>query len=262
MKRLKTANKTDQNKLTLKASLRKIFGKKLKKLRKEGSIPANIYGEDFKSTAVSVSEKDFVRVFRVARETGIIYVKLEDKELPILIKNVQTHPVSDQLLHADFRKIDLAKKIQTAVPVKTIGQSEAVTQKAGILLTQSETLLVESLPKDIPKFIEVDISKLKEIGQEIKVSDLAKSSTYEIKTPLSKIVVSVVAHKEESTVAETTPTAAPEVITEKVAEGEEVAPAEAGKKEVEATSPATKPAEAKAEGVKTQTPTKAAEQKK
>lgn len=218
------AKKTDSlDKLVMDATARKVFGKKLKRVRKDGFVPANIYGTDFKSTAVSVPFKEFVKVFRTAKETGIVYVMLEKQELPILIKNVQVHPVTNQILHADFRKIDLAKKIQTEVPVVTKGTSEAVTQKAGILLTQSETLLVESLPKDIPKAIEIDISVLKEIGQEIKVSDLAKSAVYEIKTPAIKVVVSVVAHKEESVTPEITPTAAPEVITEKVTEGEEAA---------------------------------------
>jgi large subunit ribosomal protein L25 len=202
------------NKLILKVELRNVFGKKLKKTRKQGTVPGNIYGQDFKSTAVSFNLKDFINVYKVSGETGIVYLSLKEKEVPTLIKNLQKHPVTDKLLHVDFRKIDLKKKVETEVPVKVVGVSEAVTQKAGVLLLQSETLLVETLPEDIPSHFKIDISQIKEIGQEIKVDDLKKSDRYEIKTPAEKVVVSVIAHKEESVTPETT-AAAPEILTEK-----------------------------------------------
>lgn len=257
----KTTSKEDH--LALTASIRKIVGKKVSKLRKEGMVPANIYGVDFKSTSISLPVKEFIKVYRNARETGIVYTKLDNKELPVLIKNVQKHPVTEAILHVDLRKIDLTKKIQTEVPVKTVGTSEAVIQKAGVLLTQSESLLVEALPKDIPHQIEIDISNIKEIGQEIKVADLPKSTSYEIKTPAQKVVISVVAHKEESVTPETTPVAAPEVITEKVAEGEEAAAVATTEEKKEPVTPAGKPGETKpAEGKKPDTAPKAPETKK
>src|SRR3990167_2841146 len=237
MTQTKKQTKNADGKLTLTVTVRTTFGKKLKKLRREGSIPANIYGPDFKSQSVSLSFKDFSKVYKVAKETGVVYLKLDSKELPILIKNVQRHPVNDQILHTDFRKIDLKQKIQTDVPVNVIGQSEAVTQKGGVLLTQTVTLLVEALPTNIPKQIEVDITSLKEIGQEIKVSDLSKSNKYEFKDPSDKIIVSVVEHKEEEVLPQTAPVAAPEIITAKPEEGVE--------EEKKPTEPITKTPEAK-----------------
>ncbi|EKE14204.1 MAG: hypothetical protein ACD_12C00633G0005 [uncultured bacterium] len=222
----KSHSSTD--KVSLKAELRIVFGKKLNKVRKQGLIPGNIFGPDFKSKSISVVYKDLVKIYKKVGETGIIYMSLDKENIPVLIKTIQKHPLSSSLLHIDFRKIDLSKKIETNVPVKTIGISEAVSQKAGVLLVQSETLLVEALPEDIPAHIDVDISIIKEIGQEIKVSDLKKSDKYEIKTPTEKVIVSVIAHKEESIVPETA-VAAPEIITEAVKEGEE-APVEGGEK--------------------------------
>ncbi len=264
--------KTEQNngeKLSLNVTIRTIFGKKLNKLRKEGVVPANIYGPGFKSKSVSVNFKDFINIYKIAKETGVVYLKDKTEELPVLIKNVQKHPVSNNILHADFRKIDLAQKIQTEVPVKVVGQSEAVTQKGGVLLTLTESLLVEALPTDIPKEIEVDISSIKDIGKEIKVSDLKKSDKYEIKDPAVKVIVSVVEHKEESITPETAPAEAPEVITAAPVEEGAVAPAEeAGKPS--AKTPEGKPAAggpkpatgAKPEAVKTSPPPKAPEVKK
>lgn len=225
MKSKKSHSSTD--KVSLKAELRTIFGKKLNKVRKQGLVPCNIFGPDFKSKSISVVYKDLVKTYKIVGETGIVYISLDKENIPVLIKTIQKHPLSSSLLHIDFRKIDLSKKIETSVPVKTIGISEAVSQKSGVLLIQSETLLVEALPEDIPSHIEVDITVIKDIGQEIKVSDLKKSDKYEIKTPIEKVIVGVVAHKEESIVPETA-VAAPEILTE-AKEGEE-APAEGGEK--------------------------------
>ena len=237
--------KTAVDKLNLEVKKRELFGKKLNRLRKTGFIPANIFGPDFKSISISVASKSFFDTYKIAKETGVIYLNLDKEEFPVLIKTLQFHPVYDQLLHVDFRKIDLKKKVETAVPVKFINVSEAVAQKGGVMLTLSETLNVEALPEDIPQEIEIDISILKDIPQEIKVKDLKTSTKYEIKEEAEKVIVSVVAHKEESTVAETTAAATPEVITAKAEEGADAtAPAEEGKKP-EAEKPAAKAEEKK-----------------
>lgn len=224
-------------KVSLKAESRTVFGKKLNKVRKQGLVPGNIFGPDFKSKSISIVYKDLVKTYKQVGETGIVYITVDKESIPVLIKTIQKHPLSSSLLHVDFRKIDLSKKIETNVPVKTIGVSEAVTQKAGVLLLQSDTLLVEALPEDIPSSIEVDISIIKEIGQEIKVADLKKSDKYVVKTPVEKVIVAVIAHKEESIVPETA-VATPEIITEAVKEGEE-APAEGGDEKQSASTKAS-----------------------
>lgn len=215
MPRAKKTSTDSQPKLILSVKERTLFGKKLKKLRKEKYIPSNIYGQGFKSKAVSIDTKEFIRVYKIAKETGVVYAKLDQDEIPILIKNLQRHPVNDTILHIDLRKIDLKKSIETEVPVKIVGTSEAVSQKGGVLLTHSETLMIEALPEHIPHEIVVDIGNLKEIGQEIKVADLPKSPHYGIKNPAEKVVISVVEHKEESVTPETAQPVAPEVLTEK-----------------------------------------------
>ena len=229
-----------KEKLSLSTEKRSVFGKKLKKMRHENILPANIYGTDFKSLAVSTKFKDFIKVYKIAKETGVIYLSIDNKEIPVLIKNIQLHPVSDLILHVDFRKIDLKKKIETQVPIKIIGESEAVTQKEGVLLTLSDKLVVEALPEDIPQNFEIDISVLKDIGQEIKVKDIKVTEKFEIKDDPEKVIVSVTAHKEESITPETE-TEAPEITTE--------APPKEGEEAGEETE--TKAKEAKGEKVDT-----------
>ncbi len=235
------------DKVSLKVELRTIFGKKLNKVRKQGLAPANIYGPDFKSKAISVVYKDLIKTYRVVGKTGVVYLSLDKENIPVLITSVQKHPLTRSFIHVDFRKIDLSKKIEASVPVVAVGVSEAVSQKGGVLLVQSDTLLIEALPESIPHEIEVDISTIKEIGQEIKVSDLKKSDKYEIKTPAEKVIVGVIAHKEESVVPETA-VAAPEILTE-AKEGEEAPVAEGGEKKektekTEGAAPAKKEAAA------------------
>ena len=100
----------------MKAELRTVFGKKLNKVRKQGLVPSNIFGPDFKSKSISVVYKDFVKTYKKVGETGVVYLSLDKENIPVLIKSIQKHPLSSLLLHVDFRKIDLSKKIEANVP--------------------------------------------------------------------------------------------------------------------------------------------------
>lgn len=213
--------KTTADKLTLEVKKRDIFGKKLKALRKQGILPANIFAEDIKSQAININTKEFNKIYRKAGETQIVYLVLNNEELPVLIQNAQKHPVTDAFLHVEFRKVNLAKKLEIEAPVKFIGESDAVVQNKGVILTLTETLLVEALPNAIPKTIEVDISSLKELNDEIKVKNLTPVGDYIFKDSPEKVIVRISQHKEES--VETTQVAAPEsveVTTEKADETE------------------------------------------
>ncbi|MEN9327272.1 MAG: hypothetical protein RI947_80 [Candidatus Parcubacteria bacterium] len=211
------SKKSDHPQITLAAEARTVLGKKVKQLRKQGMLPGNVYGPDFKSLSVTIDLKEFITAYRVVHETGIVYIKVGNDSYPTLVKGIQKHPVSDDLLHVDFRKIDLKHKIETPVPVVAQGESAAINQLGGVLITQNDHLTVEALPTDIPSEIAIDISTLTEVGQEITVADLPKSATYVIIDAPETVVFSVTAHKEESVTPETT-TVAPEVITEKATE--------------------------------------------
>jgi large subunit ribosomal protein L25 len=228
-----------EEKTVLAAQLRTVFGKKNKNLRKAGLLPANIYGTKFQSLAISVNYIEFRRIFRAVGETGVVYIKTEKDEIPTLITSIQRDPLEGTVLHADFRKVDLTKKVEAVVPVTFVGIAPAANA-GGVVLTQSDKVTVEALPQDIPNHIEIDLSALTEIGAEIKVSDIPVSSAYTIITDPTHVLVSAVAHKEESVIAETTAAAAPEVLTAKpdaeAAEGEEAAPAAEEKKEAKKES--------------------------
>lgn len=217
------SKKTLPTKITLETQSRSITGKKVKQLRYQGLIPANIFGPSFNSASISVNERDFTNVYKMAHETGIVYLNLGKDNIPTLIRNIQHHPVTQKILHVDFRKIDLKQKIEAAVPIELIGESAAVSQLSGVLLRQHDHLTIEALPEDIPQNIQIDISVIKNLGEEIKVKDISKSTKFLIKEDLDMVIVSVIAHREESVTPETA-AAVPEVITEEKQPEEEGAP--------------------------------------
>lgn len=195
-------------KIELKVQKRKETGRKVKKLRREGIIPANIYGSGFKSETIQVNSKDFDSVYKKAGETSVvdILVEGEKKALPVLIHNIQTNPVSDFPVHVDFLKIDLTKKVTADVPVELTGEAPAEKQGLGTLVQYLDEIEVEALPGDLPEKITVDVSILTEVDQSIMVKDLSyDKKKVEIKGNPEEVVAKIEVQKVE--VVEATPAA-------------------------------------------------------
>ena len=158
---------------TLNAQTRQIVGRKVKVLRREGWLPASVYGKKVKSIPVQVSAKDFAKVFAETGETGIIKLKVEKGESrPVLSTNPQKDPVTDNIIHVDFHQVDLKEKVTVAVPIEVEGESPAVKEKGAVLVTVIDEVKVEALPQDLPEKFVVDISGLKEFNESILVKDL------------------------------------------------------------------------------------------
>lgn len=205
-------------KFLLKATKRDIFGRKVNRSRKEGLIPANIFGKKIKSEAVFVINKEFTEVFKKAGETQIIH--LNDK--PVLVSGLQIDPVTSEYLHIDFRQVDLTEKITAKIPVEITGESPAEKQNLGTVVQQLNEIEVEALPADLPEKIEVDSSVLTEVDQTIYVKDLKIDKKVTIMTDLESIVVKVEPPTKEE-VVEVVPEAVPAPVegeTAPVVEGE------------------------------------------
>lgn len=186
------------NKLTLKAETRKLSGRKVKKLRLQGFIPANIYGRKFKSHSIQVDKKDFEKVFSEAGETGLVEIIVDKEKKPVLIHNLQKEPVSDAILHVDFLQVDLKQKVSAMVPVVLVGESPAEKQSLGTVVQYFTEIEVEALPEDLPDKFEVDLSKLSEVDHAVQVKDIkVDPSKVEIKKDVNEIIVKVEPPKEE-----------------------------------------------------------------
>lgn len=158
--------------IPLSAQKRTILGKKVKNLRRDGFVPAHVFGHKVKTIHVQVKKHDFSKVFEQAGETGIIALDVDSEKRPVMIRNTQIHPVSDDLLHIDFYQVNLSEKVKVNVPLEITGVAPAVEKKVGLLLTPVSEVEIEALPADLPESIEVDISHFVNIDDEIKVKDL------------------------------------------------------------------------------------------
>jgi len=155
-----------------------------KKLRNEGNVPSVVYGgkEQIHFHSPMILFRDLVYT------PGANFVKLniEGKIKNAILQDIQFHPVSEIILHADFLELSENKKIKMEIPVKFLGNSPGVLQ-GGKILTRIRKLSILAYPKNMPEFIEIDISHL-ELGKSVKVEDIL-SEQYEIlNSPLVSVV--------------------------------------------------------------------------
>jgi len=165
----------------LAAEKRKITGRKVKSLRREKVLPANIFGKKIKSEAIQIKLSDFESVYRECGETKVVEISLGGKLRPVLIHGVQKDPVTDSYLHVDFLQVDLKQKVTAYVPVELINESPAEKQGLGTVVQHIDEIEVEALPTDLPENFQVDLSTLKAADDGIKVKDL--------KTDLKKVKI-------------------------------------------------------------------------
>ncbi len=218
---------------------RTIAGKQVKKLRREGILPANVYGKDIKSQSVQLPLKTFKEMFKKVHETGLVDIEFDGESLPVLIHNVQFNPRTQEPLHADFYKVNLKEKITAKVPIVAVGEPQAVADKIGLLLQPMGELEVEALPTDLPEKIEVNVESLKDVDQAILVSDLKMDegvtvisdggqTVFKIGELVTKEMEEQAAADEAAAEAASAETAEGEAEGEKPAEGEEKTPEEGG----------------------------------
>lgn len=182
-----------KEKLVLKAKKRKVFGRKVKKLRREGILPANIFGAKIKSLAIQVPLKEFSKVYQKAGETGIINLEVEGEAKPrsVLIHDIHIDPVDSSYLHCDFRQVVLTEKITANIPIELTGEAPAESQKLGVLVHMLQEVEVEALPTNLPEKFIVDISGLTEVDQTITVADLKTPEGVKIINPPGQIIVKI-----------------------------------------------------------------------
>jgi large subunit ribosomal protein L25 len=181
-------------------NLRDIKGRKVKKLRKEGILPATMYGKGFEPMTVQTDQKKLEEIFAEAGESGLVEVTVNGEKYPVMLRNPQYHPLFGDLMHIDFYKVNLKEKIASNVAVEIIGESPAV--KGGLVLVEvSSEVEVEGLPTDLPEKIEVDISKLEKVDDTITVADLnIDRSKLEVLTDAEQVIVKIEEPKEEEVV--------------------------------------------------------------
>ena len=133
--------------------------KKATTLRREGILPAVVYGRTHESTPISVDQKTFEKVFNNAGESTVITLTGLGEDKQVLVNEVERHPVSGTILHADFYAIAKGQKVTVSIPLEFNGVSPAVKELGGILTKVLHELEIECEPKDLPRSSEISIAE-------------------------------------------------------------------------------------------------------
>jgi large subunit ribosomal protein L25 len=198
---------------TLEAVRRDTRGKnEARRLRVAGQIPAVVYGgKDAAPLAVAVSPKTLSKILH--SESGvnsIISLDVDGATTKVLVKDYLLEPVTHQLLHADFYRLDMSKRITVKVPVVLHGEPRGVKQQGGVVDFVHREVEIESLPGDIPEHLDIDVKPLM-IGDGVYVRDVAEGQAWTPVSPVDLLLVHVVAPRVEAATEEAA-VAEPEVV--------------------------------------------------
>jgi large subunit ribosomal protein L25 len=183
--------------LSLTATKRTVKGKTVAKLRKDGKLPAVLYGNNQASADIEINGREFAKVFKQAGESTLINLSLEGKSQPVIVQEVQNHYLTDKPIHVDFYAVNMTQIMKATIPLHFVGESMAVKASAGILVKNLSEVEVECLPGDLPHEIEVDISSLNTFEDAIHVSDLKVSDKVKILASPEEVVANVTPPRSE-----------------------------------------------------------------
>ena len=178
--------------IQLSAKKREVTGKKVETLRKEGLIPAVLYGPGSETAVLTVLKKEFDIVYKEVGESSLVSLEVGKDTTPVLIRGVQRHPLSGNPIHVDFYQPRLDVKIKIMVPVRLEGEAPAQKNFEGTLIQNISEVEVSALPQDLPSEITVDVSVLKTLEDRILVENLQVDSKVEMLAEPDWIVAQVV----------------------------------------------------------------------
>ena len=173
-------------------SQRAVTGKKVKRLRNQGILPVHMYGRGIDSQSLQGGTGELRRLLSQVGTNIPVSIRVEgdDAENICFVRDVQRHPVTEDLLHVDFIRVDITQTISAEVPITLTGSAPA-TQQGGTLLQPLTSLLVEALPMDIPAGVEADISGLDDFEKSIVVSDIVVGANVTVLTESDEFVARV-----------------------------------------------------------------------
>jgi large subunit ribosomal protein L25 len=209
--------------VVLKAALRDVTGKQVKALRRQGRLPAVLYGHRVDPIAISLDAHEASLILTGLSSSTIVTIDLDGKEHAALVRERQKDYVRNTFLHIDFQVVSLTEKIRAMVRIEVHGTSPAVKDFNAVLVNNITQVEVEALPRDLPEHFIVDVSKLANIGEAIHVRDLEVSNKVTVHADPEEIIVVATgaAPEEVEEVVEAEEGAEPEVIERGKKEEEE-----------------------------------------
>jgi len=179
--------------IELRAQKREVIGKHVKQLRRQGLVPAILYGHKTEPLPLQVEKRSLRRVLERVGSHHLITLRVGDDNQPrmTLAREVQLDPITHALLHVDFYEVVMTEKITTEVPLVFVGQSPMMEKREGVLVRGLDSVEVECLPSNLIESIEVNLEDLVEIDQAILVGDLTVDADVEILTDREEVVAQI-----------------------------------------------------------------------
>jgi large subunit ribosomal protein L25 len=184
-------------KLELRAEPRVVFGKHVRRLRRQGLVPANIYGHG-DSRAIQAQSRAMEHLLTHGGRTGLVSIAVDGRPETALVKEIQRDPRSGHILHIEFQAVSMEESVTSAVPIRFVGESVAATKLGGVMTHPRTEVHVTAAAQDLPDVIEVDVSAIQELHGAIKVSDLPEVATYKIMEPPEEVLAIVQPPKVEA----------------------------------------------------------------
>lgn len=180
------------DKILLTVEERKVLGKKVKQLRKEGLVPGVVYGGDMVAKPVMAPANVATKAWRSAGRHHPIELTVGTKKQLAMIKSADIDPVKHKLRHLSLQVIKSNVKVETAVPVKVSDEGQTPAERAGLVVLQAlETVEIQALPANLPDFLEIPGEKLAEQGNHVTVADIKPVDGVEIMSDPEIVVASV-----------------------------------------------------------------------
>ena len=176
-------------KYEIEAQEREVIGKKVKALRREGKMPAIIYGSGIDPMPITLNTKDVRQILSVIGANTLVTIKIGKKEHLVLVRDIQREVIQRDLLHMDFQEVSLDERITSTVPILLVGEAPVIKDFEALLITNTEEIQIEAKAKDLPDTINVDISGLMEIGDNILIKDLVISGDVTVLEDPEDVVV-------------------------------------------------------------------------
>jgi large subunit ribosomal protein L25 len=177
----------------LAAAPRGVLGKKVQHLRREGRLPANVFGRGLASVAIDIDAREFGRIIKSGQGRSLFDLSItgESGSRPVVIRSIARRGGTGDPIHVDFYQVDPTRPIQASVPLRLAGEAPAVRDLAGVLVQQLDHLSIRCTPLATPDHIEADATKLVRFDVPMTVGDIVPPAGVEILTDAA-IVVAVV----------------------------------------------------------------------
>jgi large subunit ribosomal protein L25 len=185
-------------KVVLKATKRDVTGKQVKALRRAGQLPGVIYGRHVEPISISLEAHSAGLAISKLTSSSLVTIDVDGTEYFALVREKQRNYIKGNFTHVDFLALDLNEKIRTKVRLHFTGSSGAVKDYSAVLIHRMEQLEVECLPTDLPERIHVDISSMKEIGNSVRVRDVAIPANVTVLADEDEIVIIATLAKAET----------------------------------------------------------------